>query len=404
MRAYSLLRIGLAQRPLNVNFSLTMPRRGHRSGVYLGLISSLVFVFSGLALPGRAQSPAGFCELGAYDGSGNYLGLLANSDTLVSVPFSRSPAFVGTVQSVSSNVITVNGSPNWTANQFVYAAGTQTNTYYALIGASSSGPANPKEGCIYPVTANGAGTITLSLNGDTISALPANAQISLIPYWTLAALFPSANTNVSFTPTTSTRTFRTEVLIPDFSDPGINLATSKTYYFISSGTNVGWRLFGDAITTDHGNDILQPDLYFTVRNQNGAPTLPLVVSGNVPVSKLTVPLATLSTGPQDNPAAVIRPLDVSLNNCGLSPATGSFVATTSTRNFQDELFLYSNAQVGFNKSASSVYFYMNSGWRLFGDAITNDHGSDLIPAGTAISIRKATAAGLTVFWTNTPTY
>lgn len=361
------------------------------------------------SLPLEAQtvtssSPLGMCEIGAYDSHGNYLGLQANSDTLVSIPFVRPAAFTGTIQSVSNNVITVNGSPNWAANQFVYAAGSQTNTYYALIGASASGPANPREGCIYPVTANGSGTVTLSLNGDTIGSIPANSQISLIPYWTLATLFPAANANVSFTPTSSTRTFKTEVLIPNYSASGINLSASQTYYFISSGGNVGWRLFGDSATADHGNDVLAPDGYITIRNQNGAPTLPLVVSGNVPMSKLTVPLATLSTGPQDNATAVIRPIDTSLNNCGLNPTDGSFVATTSTRSFKDQLFFYNNAQVGFNKSTSATYYYMNNGWRLFGDAVTTDHGADLIPAGSAITIRKASGTGLSAFWSNAPTY
>jgi uncharacterized protein (TIGR02597 family) len=388
-----------------VKLTLTSLATGKSSGRSHFLAGSLFFLtLCGLAFPVEAQTPLGFCKLGAYDSSGNYLGLLANSDTLVSIPFTRPPAFTGTIQSVSNNVITVNGSPNWGGNQFVYAAGTQANTYYALIGPSGSGPANPKEGCAYPVTASGAGTITLFLNGDNISPIPANSQISLIPYWTLATLFPAANVNVSFTPTASTRTFKTEVLIPYYTAPGVNLSASKIYYFISSGANVGWRLFGDSTTTDHGDDVLIPDGYMTVRNQNGSPTLPLIVGGNVPMSKLTVALATLSTGAQDNATAVIRPIDVPLNNSGLNPSDGSFVATTSTRNFKDELFLYDNSQVGLNKSASYIYYYMNNGWRLFGDAPTTDHGADLILAGSAITIRKATAGGQTAFWTNTPTY
>ena len=281
------------------------------------------------------MGPYGFHSLGAFDNSGDYLGLQANSDTRLSIPFLATPAFTGVIQSVSGNVITLSGTPNWSANQFV-PGGTQTHTYYALLGPTS-GTTNPKNGNFYQVTANGAGTVTVSLNGDSISAVPANSAITLIPYWTLDALFPASNANVSFTPTTSTRTFKTEVLLPDYADPGINLAPTKTYYFINSGTNVGWRMVGDAITTDHGNDPLIPDGYVIVRNQNGAPTLPLVFAGNAPTSNFVVPLATLSTGPQDNATTVIRPLDVSLDTCGLNPADGSFVATTSTRSFKDEL-------------------------------------------------------------------
>jgi uncharacterized protein (TIGR02597 family) len=372
-------------------------------------LAAILLVFLGLTSSLRAQSsntPSfGFYNLGAYDSSGNYLGLLANSDTLVSIPYTRAPIFAGTIQAVSSNIITVAGSPNWTANQFVYAATTQTNTYYALIGPSASGPANPKEGCVYLVTANGANTLTLALNGDSISAIPANSQISLIPYWTLATLFPASNANVSFTPTVSTRSLQTEILLPDDSSAGINLAPSKTYYFINSGANVGWRLFGDALTTNHGDDTLVPGSYIIVRNQNSAVTLPLAIFGTVPTSKLVVPLATLATSAQDNATAVIRPVAVSLNNSGLNPTDGSFVATASTRSLKDELFLYNNAQAGLNKSASATYYYMNNGWRLFGDAVGNDHGGDLIPTGSALTIRKAaTTSGQTSFWTNSPTY
>ena len=69
---------------------------------------------------------------------------LGNSDTFVSVPFTRPPEFVCAIQSVSGSIITVTGTPGWTGNQFVYAVGAQPKHYYALIG--SGGASNPKEG------------------------------------------------------------------------------------------------------------------------------------------------------------------------------------------------------------------------------------------------------------------
>jgi hypothetical protein len=56
-----------------------------------------------------ASSPAGFLRLSA----------LGNSDTIVSLPFARPGAISATVATVAANAITVTGSPNWTANQFV---------------------------------------------------------------------------------------------------------------------------------------------------------------------------------------------------------------------------------------------------------------------------------------------
>lgn len=375
--------------------------------LFLGLTLAAALFQSASAQPPVATDPVGFLQ--PFNTQANQINLLANSDTLVSIPFTRSPAFTGAIASVSGNVITVSGSPGWTTSpqQFVYAPGTQPNHYYALIGPGTS---NPKEGHFYNITANGVNTLTVNLGSDNLTGIPANAQVIVLPHWTLNTIFPSTDQNVSFTPTTSTRSFKTQVLIPDYTDAGVNLAPTKTYYFINSGANVGWRDFNDATTTDHGNDVVVPNGYFVVRNQNGASGGILTTTGAVLTKKFTIPLVTQSNQSQDNAVSMSRPVPVSLNNTGLNPADGSFVATTSTRSFKDQLFVYDNTQVGFNKSPVKTYYYIasdsngHSGWRDFNDATTTDHGNDLIAAGSAITIRKVAASGQPVFWTNGPTY
>jgi hypothetical protein len=59
---------------------------------------------------------------------------------------------------------------------------------------------------------------------------------------------------------------------------------------------------------------------------------------------------------------------------------------------------------------SAAYYYFaaysvrDAGWRLVGSGLA-DHDNDVIPAGSAIVIRKAkSATGQTTFWTNAPTY
>ena len=355
------------------------------------------------ALTSVATDPVGFTTTSE----------LSNSDTLVSLPFTRSSAFTGAISSISGNVITVSGTPGWTTNQFVYAQGTQPNHYYMLIGPSST--SDPKEGHTYAVTANDATTLTVNTTSDNLSGIPTNTQFLIIPNWTLNTVYPSTDQNVSFTPTTATRTFKTEILIPNYSAAGVNQAFSTVYFFSNNvnGTtsNIGWRVVGDN-TTNHGDDPLLPDGYFVVRNLNSAPTLPLRPVGAVLTKKFAVPLMTQTSESQDNSVAMIRPVNVTLNNTGLNPTDGSFVATTVTRTFKDELLLFNNATTALNKSPSAVYFYSNNvngttnnvGWRVVGDN-TTDHGNDLIPAGSAIIVRKAsTASGATVFWTNAPTY
>ena len=342
---------------------------------------------------------------------------LSNSDTLVSIPFTRPPEFTGAIQSVAGSIITIAGTPGWTANQFVYAAGTQIKTYYVLIGAG--GASNPKEGHTYFVSANGSNTLTVDTSTDTLTGITANTQLILIPYWTPSAIFPATDANVSFTPTTSSSSYKTQLLVPNNAALGINLPYAASYFFSNNvdGTsgNVGWRIVGNN-TTDHGNDPLLPNSYFVIRNLNGAPTLPLKGIGGVLTKKLATALRTSATQAQDNAVSMVRPVDVTLNQSGLGPADGSFVATPPMREIRgprgallDQLLLFDNSAAAYDKQPSAIYYYSAgpgklAGWKLVGDG-SADHGDDLIPAGSAIVIRKAkSVGGQTVFWTNAPTY
>lgn len=370
-------------------------------------IAACTFSISARAQTSVTTDPVGFMSVS----------LLGSSDTFVAPPFTRPPEFTGAIQSASGNSITVSASPGWTTNQFVYAAGTQSKHYYALIATGGSG----KEGHFYPITGNSANALTVDTSADDLNNVPANAQVLVIPYWTFATLFPTSDQNVSFTPSPSNKItqLKTQVLIPDYTTDGTNLAYTATYYFINNtvnnAPNVGWRLFGDSAITDHGDDILLPDLYFVVRNPSGTPTLPLTNAGSVLTKKLASQLLTDATQQRDNPVAMVRPIGVTLNNTGLTPNDGSFVASPSNRltQIKDQLYVYDNSVASFNKSPVATYYYINNtvngqpnvGWRLFGDSATNDHGGDLVAAASAITIRKApSGTGATAIWTNAPTY
>jgi uncharacterized protein (TIGR02597 family) len=313
--------------------------------------------------------------------------LLGESDTAISVPFIRPPEFIGGIQSASGNTITVRQG-SWTANQFVYAAGTQPNRYYALVGAAPT--AHPKEGHTYTIVANDANTLTVDLGVDNLTGIPPDAQVSVVPNWTLATLFPAEDQNVSFTPTASTVAYKTQIRVPDTTASGINIPYT-TYYF----SNNAWRLVGDE-NTDRGDEPLLPDSYFIVRNLNGAPTLAMVSLGAVHMKKLTVPLTTSTATQQDNPVSLLRPLDVALNATGLNNSDGSFVGG-------DELHLFNNTAVGYDKP-TRVYVQspsvLNGRWTLAGDP-NNDRGAEIIPAANGFLVRKAPAGnGLPAFWSN----
>lgn len=312
---------------------------------------------------------------------------LASSDTYLSIPFTRPPEFTGTLQSISGSNITVNGNPGWAGNVFVYSAGAQPKHYYLLLG--SGGSSNPKEGHIYPVTANTSNGLTLDTTFDNLTGVTANTQITLIPYWTPATIFPPSGAGISFTPTSSPPSYQTLLRVPNYSAPGINQPYAAEYYF----NNGAWQRVSPAGVGD--DDPLLPDGYFVIRNANGAPTLPLIALGSVLTKKLAMPILTASNQQQDNAVALIRPVNVPLVSTGLAPIDESF-----TEN--DQLLLFDNTHPGFDKTPSAIYVFSN-GWRLSSD-LNTDRGNDVIPPGSALLVRKGPTLDGTLFFSNSPTY
>lgn len=137
-----------SQQPIKLKTSIPPFMRKHQS-----LVLSVVAVWSLLRAPFSGGQSVTTEPVGFMTDS-----LLGNSDTFISLPLIRPPAFVGGIQSAGGTTITVPGGP-WTANQFVYAPGTQPNHYYALIGPATA--TNPKEGHTYAIAANGPNTLTV---------------------------------------------------------------------------------------------------------------------------------------------------------------------------------------------------------------------------------------------------
>ena len=194
------------------------------------------------------SAPAGFYRLDC----------LGNSDTIVSIPFSRPATNSSRVESIAGGVITVSGTPGWLVNQFVYVSGTQSNTYYLRLLSGA------KEGSYYPVVANGDNSLTLSLGGDDISSVTNGTRLSVIPYWTLGTAFPGGK-GVMATALSFSR--KTEVRIPNVNGVGINLSPGSPYYFLTNASfpNGIWQQVG-ASPTNKNDDVLLPDNYFIVFN------------------------------------------------------------------------------------------------------------------------------------------
>jgi len=313
--------------------------------------------------------------------------LLGNSDSFVSLPFLRAAAAMATVSSVSSNVISVSGSPGWSSNQFIYLAGTQSNNYYLRFTSGAS------EGRFYPITSNSSNTIVVNLGSDTLSGVVANDAISIEPYWTFKTVFPNGS-GVNVSPTIGDR--HSEVLIPDFTAAGINLSAAKIYFF-----NGGfWKQVGQG-SADHGDDVLLPNTQFIVRH-NVATNTTLTTFGVVAMSKLAIPFTGSPSYQQDNFIGLARPATVSLDGSGLI-SSGAFAVSPLPGAHADELLTFDNTVAQRNKSSAAVYYYWSGAWRRVGLGTSNVGSDQVFVPGIGVIVRKGTNAASPI-WLNAPNY
>ncbi len=346
----------------------------------------------------------------------NTITALGNSDTRFSVPLHRSSVYQELVQSVSGNVITVQGLPGWTLNQLVYAAGSQTNTYYVSVGSGS------KTGMYYTVTANSVDsgtsnttTLTLDLAGDVINGGVVNGNsILIIPYWTFATLFPNQQ-GITTTTSISGGGTCTRVFIPDLNTAGVDLAAVAQYYYYS-GTGfggAGWRRSGGGASSIKNNDPISPDAFLIVRQDGVGTSAIITATGSVPMGERKYIIGTVNANvEQDNAVAVDVPVPLTLTQSNLFQS-GAFIGTASiSGSGGDKLFVFDDATVGFNKAAFKQYYYFTgagfggAGWRLSGGGATSIRNSDLVfQPGSGYVIRKiASPSPASVVWTLPATF
>lgn len=318
--------------------------------------------------------------------------LLGNSDSIVSVSFSRPVTQSGLVASATGSSIQIQGSPGWAAGQFVYASGVQSNHYFVRFTSGSH------DGRSYDITNNGADSLELDLAGGSLTGVAANDSIEIIPHWTFGTVFPEGRgVHVS----TSTFVRQTEVLVPNTAGTGVNPSAGATYYYYSNATaSVAWRKVNSP-ATNLNDDVIRSETYLTIRHKISSPTTYWSL-GEVVLNKVALPIKTSQITKQDNPVAIIRPVSFSLNESGLIES-GAFEPSLNAFSRKDELYLYDNTTTNFNKSASATYYYYNSQWRKVNGG-TADYGpSNIFLPGAGFTIRKATNAA-TLVWTNSPTY
>ena len=296
---------------------------------------------------------------------------LGNSDTIVSIPLKQPAVFNGVIASLSGAVLTAEGSPGWAADEWADA-------YYAF---ARSGGAEGGYGTIVGNTAN---SIEFEDSLDD-SGLAQGDSFSIHPYWTLDLLFPDG-AGVHESDNHVERD--TEIFIPDAAGLGINLGAEAVYYYEDGA----FRRVGGGLDEDAGSAVLVPDSYFVVRhNINSASTI--TFTGEVVMTKLSLPLIATDQGEQDNIVGLQRPIEMTLDESGLGANLEN----------GDQLLVWDDSVAERNRplSEATVYTWDGAAWSG-GDA----GGADqvFIPGRGVLIRRAATGDFEEVDWSNSPNY
>ncbi|MEZ5276363.1 MAG: TIGR02597 family protein [Opitutaceae bacterium] len=307
------------------------------------------------------------------------------SDTALSIPMKVPAVFRGAVGSVGS-AITLAGAPNLGEDQFVYSEGIQPRTFYLFFESGSLA------GRHFRITGNTSSTISVDdPNGELVGAA-ADDIVAVHPYWTLATLL-SSDQGLPVAAKAGERPV--EVIIPAADSDGTNLSAEAVYY----ERDGAWRRVGQPFASTYDDTILEPDRSIIVR-LNGADDAPLVMTGEVVMSELAIPIRSRAEGAQDNLIGLNRPLDQSLDDLGLG-GSNAFETTTDADAIRDRLILYSAAP-GQNKVPTDAFYFFNGAWRREGGDPATDVGDTIIPAGQGFVIRTAGQGSDTVsVWTHT---
>jgi uncharacterized protein (TIGR02597 family) len=294
----------------------------------------------------------------------------ATTDTPIAPVLARSTIWRDSVASVSGSVITVSGSPAWTAG----ALAPGTDTYYVRLTSGAL------KGHFFTITTNDAGSVTVDGAGLDLSTIAAADTLEIAPYWTLGTLYPAGDAGATFIASSSPGSRETELLFYG-TETGINRAPSASYYFYQGA----WRKVGSSASLSFDSTIIYPDTFFIQRNKTSGTTV--VFTGRVVPSFISTILEGASTQ-NDNYTALSYPVDVTLARTGL--ATSGFSTSQSPGSITDRLLVFDSAGTGYNRAPSATYYYYNGGWRKVGVSASTDFSSSVtIPAGSGFIIRKA---------------
>jgi len=334
-----------------------------------------------------------------------------NSDSLVSIPFTQIPQFSGTVALATTNEITVNGSPSWTANQ--WATPTTPNGYLPYYVQVVSNVAGTYCGAYYTILANdtagdlyvGFANSGLASDNDVAGIQPGD-YVNIFPFWQLGTVFTNGQGYVAST-SSLTAGRHTQVIFPNLSFIGENPGAADSYYYF----NNAWRRYypTTSAASNYNDAVIAPDQYITVRNV-AADVTTFMGIGQVPTYTLRIPLfAQPANGGQDNVLGLYRPAVQTLAQSGLSGALVPSISSLASGR-RDTLLMFDNTTQLQNRGVSQSFYFFNNGWRRFypTTSATIDYSqSNIFLVTQGFVVRKATngvATPTVSQWINQPNY
>lgn len=329
---------------------------------------------------------------GAFPVFGTYsIECPANSDTYVGISTTREPVFTGKVQSVQSGTtnIVAQGEPNWSADQFVYVAKTQTNHYYLKFTSGEL------EGAWYDIKSNGAYFAEIEIGSSELAKIQAGDKFQIIPHWTLGTLFPNGEGFTKAVTSTNASTLWKYTSWEEgkgVTTPiGFNKAYLKSYYFRQSGTRViGWR---DANNVDSTNEVVEPGSFFKIVQPTNK-SAKITINGVIPFTSTSMEVFMTKDENgnypnQDIYYTIPSATDITLNDLTETLISSGVFATSKTAMPNDTISIYMNQTIGKNVAADYACYYLSRGsvnkWRTTDGA---DAGNIVLKAGSVIKLRK----------------
>lgn len=316
------------------------------------------------------------------------------SDTRVSVPFHPAPRWAGRVAGAPTDEgggrmrLVLAGSPAFDAGELADGA-------HYLLCREPDGP----EGRHFPIVASGADHVEIEAGSGDLAGLAGGGLVSVIPGWTLAALFPP-DSQTTFHPSTGRlATGRgSELLLPDTTTEGINLAPDRRYFLTESGWVEGGS-FAPA-----GGVVLEPGRPFVVRHPDAVAPTAFVATDFVYGGAVDLAVPASASRRRDTALAPPRPVVATLDQLGLSGELFEESPSTDAADRRDELLVHANVAAGRNPAPSAVYFRTGGQWVEDAEDFPAADAVEIEPAAGLV-LRKASSDTVqTLRWRNLPTY